>query len=140
MLIEFTALTWGALLGAIHIFLAVRQKIRQYGPNWSMGPRDEIVPPPTPVLGRLMRAQSNYFETFPIVAAGVLMLGLTGLNTRWTAIASLVWLTARIVYLPLYVAGVRNIRTFSFMISVVAIITLFWPLLAAGINTSLLAR
>ena len=140
MPIEFTVLTWGALLGAIHIFLSVRQKIRQYGPEWSMGPRDETLPPPTPVLGRLMRAQSNYFETFPIVVAGVLMLCVTGLTTRWTAIAALVWLVARVIYLPLYAAGVRSIRTFSFMISVVAIITLFWPLLAAGIDTSSLRQ
>jgi uncharacterized MAPEG superfamily protein len=45
--------------------VAVRLKIRQYGPVWSMGARDESVPAPSVYLGGLMRAQSNFFETFP---------------------------------------------------------------------------
>jgi uncharacterized MAPEG superfamily protein len=36
--------------------------------------------PPLPNLGRLIRAQSNYFETFPIVVAGVAMIGVLGLH------------------------------------------------------------
>ena len=140
MPIELTVLTWGCLLGAVHIFLAVRLKIRQYGPEWSMGPRDEALPQPTPALGRLMRAQANYFETFPIVAAGVLMLSVSGLATRWTAIAALFWLAARTIYLPLYAVGARNWRTYTFMVSVAAIIVLFWPLLAAGFDRSVLVH
>ena len=35
--------------------------------------RDEELPPPNPVVGRLTRAQANFFETFPIMIAAVLI-------------------------------------------------------------------
>lgn len=138
MIFEFNILVGGCLLGAIHIFLAVRLKLRQYGHPWGSSARDEVLPPPSIVLARLMRAQANYFETFPIVVAGIAMLGIAGLNSRWTALGAIVWLVARALYLPLYAAGVPMVRTIAFIVSVVGIITLFWPLLSAGIQASAL--
>ena len=137
---EFTILVWGCLLGAVHIFLAVRTKIKLYGSKWSMGARDETLPPPSPGLARLMRAQSNFFETFPIVVAGVALLGLTDLGSRWTALGALIWFVARLIYLPLYGFGVPVARTLTFMISVAGIITLFWPLLLTLPDMAALVR
>ncbi|MES3021579.1 MAG: MAPEG family protein [Pseudomonadota bacterium] len=140
MRLEFIVLVWGCVLGAIHLFLAVRLKIKQYGSDWSMGARDESLPPPQPLLGRLMRAQSNYFETFPIVVAGIALIGITGLHSRWTAIGALTWLAARCVFLPLYAAGIPVARTVSFIVSVVGIFMLFWPLLTIAVNIPALFR
>lgn len=131
MTTELSVLAWGCILGLIHIFAAVRVKTRQYGTKWNTGARDEALAPPEPLVGRLARAQTNYFETFPVVAAAILIVAAAGLETRWTAIGALVWLAARIVYLPLYAMGVPMLRTLVFGISVAGIVMVLWPALAA---------
>ena len=53
-------------------FTATRFKTAQYGRKWNVGARDEALPPPSPVTGRLMRAQANFEETFPIAIVALL--------------------------------------------------------------------
>ena len=128
---ELTVLAWGCVLALVHIFAAVRVKTRQYGTKWNIGARDEQLPPPQPIVGRLARAQANFFETFPIFAAAALIVAVAGLGDRWTAIGAWLWLGARIVYLPLYAFGVPMVRTFVFLISVAGIALMLRPALAA---------
>lgn len=129
---ELTVLAWGCVLAFVHIFAAVRAKTAQYGTKWNMGARDEELPPLNPLAGRLARAQANYFETFPVAAAAILIVSVAGLTSRWTALGALVWLGARIVYLPLYAAGVAVVRTLVFFVSVVGLGMVLWPALTAG--------
>lgn len=129
MTIELTVLAWGAILGLVHIFAAGHVKTRQYGTRWNMGARDEALAPPAPVVGRLMRAQANYFETFPLVAVAILIVSVAELESRWTAIGAVIWLAARLCYLPLYAAGVPVLRTIVFLVSVVGLMMLLWPAL-----------
>ena len=131
MTTELVVLAWGCVLGFVHVFAAVRVKTRQYGTKWNMGARDEALPPPEPIVGRLARAQANYFETFPIMAAAILIVYSAGLHDRWTALGALIWLAARVVYLPVYALGVPKIRTLIFLISVIGILLVLWPALAA---------
>ena len=131
MTTELVVLAWGCVLAFVHIFAAVRVKTRQYGTAWNMGARDEALPPPDPIVGRLARAQANYFETFPIAAAAILIVYSAGLHDRWTATGALIWLGARIVYLPVYALGIPKLRTLIFLISVVGIALVLKPALAA---------
>jgi uncharacterized MAPEG superfamily protein len=126
---ELSALAWGCILALVHIFVAVRFKTRQYGTKWNVGARDEELPAPQPIVGRLARAQANFFETFPIFAAAALIVGIAGLHDRWTAIGAWLWLGARIVYLPLYAMGVPVVRTIAFLVSVVGIALVLRPAL-----------
>jgi uncharacterized MAPEG superfamily protein len=129
---ELTVLAWGCVLAIVHIFAAVRVKTRQYGTRWNMGARDEELPPPRPVVGRLARAQANFFETFPIAAAAILIVSVAGLNDRWTAAGAIIWLAARVLYLPVYAAGIAVVRTLIFFASIVGILLILRPALAAG--------
>ncbi|CAN5452026.1 MAPEG family protein [soil metagenome] len=129
MQFELIVLAWGCVLGLVHIFAAGQVKTKQYGTAWNMGARDETLPPPAPVVGRMMRAQANYFETFPIVAAAILIVAFAGLGSEWTRIGAGIWLVARIIYLPLYAAGVPKIRTIVFLISIVGLLLILWPAL-----------
>ena len=131
---ELIVLAWGCILALVHVFAAVRVKTRQYGTKWNVGARDEELPPPQPLVGRLARAQANFFETFPIFAAAALIVAVAGLGDRWTAIGAWLWLGARLVYLPLYALGVPVVRTIVFLISVVGILLVLWPALAAAWN------
>ncbi len=132
MTTELIVLAWGCVLGIVHIWAAVRAKTRQYGTKWNVGARDEELAPLGPVAGRLARAQANYFETFPIMAAAILLVGAAGLTSRWTAIGAIVWLAARIVYLPLYAFGVPVARSLAWTASVVGILMLLYPALRAA--------
>jgi uncharacterized MAPEG superfamily protein len=129
MTTELTVLAWGCMLALVHIFAAVRVKTQQYGTKWNMGARDEELPPPRPIVGRLARAQANFFETFPVAAAAIILVSVAGLNDRWTAIGAIMWLAARIAYLPLYAAGVPVVRTIAFGISIVGIALILGPAL-----------
>ena len=131
MTIELTVLAWGCVLAIVHIWAAIRAKTRQYGAKWNIGPRDEALPPLDAVAGRLARAQANYYESLPIMAAAILIVSVADLETRWTAIGALVWLAARIVYLPLYAFGIRGVRTIAWAASLVGIVMVLWPALAA---------
>ena len=131
MAFELTILAWGCVLALVHIFAAGQVRTRQYGRAWNMGARDETMPAPSPLVGRLARAQANYFETFPIVIAAILIDGAAGLFDGGTRLGAALWLGARIVYLPLYAAGVPAVRTIVWLVSVVGIALLLWPALAS---------
>jgi len=129
MAVELRILALGALLLLVHIFTATRFKTAQYGRKWNVGARDEALPPPTPVTGRTMRAQANFEETFPIAIVALIGVVLANRTSALTALGGWIWLGARVVYLPLYTAGVPVIRTIVFMISMVGLGMVIWPLL-----------
>ena len=129
MRIELVILAWGCVLALVHVFVAVRFKTRQYGTRWNVGSRDEDLPPPRPIVGRLARAQANFFETFPIAAAAILLVAVSDRSDRATEIGAMLWLAARVVYLPLYAAGVPLLRTIAFLISVIGIGLILRPML-----------
>jgi uncharacterized MAPEG superfamily protein len=131
---ELSALAWGCILALVHIFVAVRFKTRQYGSKWNVGARDEELPPPQPIVGRLARAQANFLETFPIFAAAALVVSVADLSDRWTALGGWLWLGARIVYLPLYALGIPVVRTIAFLASVVGIALVLRPALVASLS------
>lgn len=127
MTTELTVLAWGCVLAFVHIFAAAQVKTRQYGAKWNMGARDEALPEPTAIVGRLMRAQANFFETFPIVIAAVAILALSGRANAHTALGAWLWLGGRVAYLPLYALGVPMVRTIAFAVSFVGIVMMLWP-------------
>jgi len=129
MPVELRILALGALLLFIHIFIATRFKTAQYGRKWNVSARDEELPEPNPVSGRLMRAQANFLETFPIAIVALLGAVIAGKTSQWTAIGGWIWLGARSVYLPLYWAGVPVIRTVVWTIGMIGIAVVIWPLL-----------
>lgn len=126
---ELLILAWGALLLLVHIFAAAHVKTRQYGAQWNMGARDESLPPPAPLTGRLVRAQANFQETFPVAVVALLGVVIAGRTSDMTALGGWIWLGARVVYLPLYALGIPRIRTLVFLISVIGLGMVLWSLL-----------
>jgi uncharacterized MAPEG superfamily protein len=94
-----------------------------------MGARDEALPPPNALTGRTMRAQANFQETFPVAIVALLGVVLANRTSGLTALGGWIWLAARVVYLPLYAAGIPVIRTLVFIISMVGLGMVMWPLL-----------
>src|SRR5689334_20358045 len=129
MPVEIRILALGAVLLVVYIFTATRFKTAQYGRKWNIGARDETLPPPSPMTGRTMRAQANFQETFPIAIVALLGVVLANRTSEMTALGGWIWLGARVVYLPIYAFGVPVIRTIVFVISMVGLGMVIWPLL-----------
>ena len=130
MPVELRIAALGALLLFVHIFAAIRAKTAQYGRAWNISARDEELPPPNVVVGRLARAQANFAETFPIAIVALIGVVVAGQTSQWTALGGWIWLGARIVYLPLYGFGIPGWRTLVYTLSMVGIFMTLWPLLA----------
>lgn len=126
---ELLVLVLGCILALVHISVAGSARTKQYGREWNMGARDEALPPLNPVPGRLLRAQANYFETFPVAIAVLLMVEVTGANSAVTAAGAIVWLVARLIYLPLYWAGIPKVRTLVWLAGLVGLLVLLGALL-----------
>lgn len=129
MTTELTVLALGAVLLLVHIMLAVHYKTQQYGKAWNMGARDEELPPLNPIAGRLERARDNFAETFPIAIVALLGIAVAGKASAISEAASITWLVARVIYLPLYWSGVPKVRTLVWGVSLLALVTLLGVLL-----------
>jgi uncharacterized MAPEG superfamily protein len=129
MPVEIRIAAFGAVLLLIYIVAATQAKNSQYGAKWNIGPRDEPLAAPQPLVGRLIRAQANLLETFPIAIVALLGVVIAGRTSATTALGGWIWLGARIVYLPLYAAGVRGVRTIAWAASIVGLVMVLWPLL-----------
>ena len=129
MPIELRIAAFGALLLFIHIFVAIRFKTAQYGRKWNVGARDEALAPANEMTGRTARAQANFLETFPIAVVALIGVVVANRTSPTTALGGWIWLGARVVYLPLYMAGIRVVRTIVWAISMIGIGMVLWPLL-----------
>ncbi|CCW18770.1 Inner membrane protein [Sphingobium indicum BiD32] len=129
MAVELFVLAWAMILLLIHIFAAAHVKTKQYGTDWNMGARDEALPPLNPVAGRLARAQANFQETLPIAIVALIGVVVAGRSSEMTMLGAHIWLGARILYLPVYALGIPKIRTLIFLVSLVGLGMVLWPLL-----------
>lgn len=119
---EWTLLGAILLLALGYILLAGRARTRQYGTRWNMGARDEVQPPLDPLPARLLRAQANLFETLPLFVGALLGAALRErLGTR-TLVGAHLFFWGRLVYLPLYAAGVPYVRTAAWAVATAGVV------------------
>ncbi len=121
--IELTLLGATLILAIVQILLAAVARTRQYGRSWNMGARDEAMPPLDPVPGRLLRAQDNLMETLPLFAAAVLAAAVAGRLGFKTSLGAHLYFFARLVYLPLYWAGLPVVRTLVWTVSLAGLVS-----------------
>lgn len=129
MRIELTMLVWALVLAFVQILLFDFARTSQYGLKWNTGPRDENMPALNPMAGRLQRAQYNLYETLPLFIGGVLVAHIAGRENELTAIGAQVYFWGRVVYLPLYAFGIRQIRSLVWLVSTAGLVALFIPIL-----------
>ncbi|HDS1578876.1 TPA: MAPEG family protein [Stenotrophomonas maltophilia] len=129
MATELTMLAWSVLLGFVSIFATSTVVTRERGLKWNASARDGEARPLSPLAGRLQRAQSNFLETFPFFAAAAIAVVLAGRSNDTTALAAQAYFWARVVYLPLYAAGVPYVRSLVWAVSLLSILALVFALL-----------
>jgi uncharacterized MAPEG superfamily protein len=105
------------ILALVQIGLAGQAKTIQYGAKWNAGPRDEEQPPLNPIAGRLQRAQANLFETLPLFVGAVLAAAVADRLGAKTLLGAHLYFWGRVVYVPLYAAGIPVVRSLVWLVS-----------------------
>ncbi len=129
MSIELTLLGWTLVLAVIQIMLPAAIRNKEAGLTYNMSARDGGAPPPGTVTARLQRAQANLFETLPLFAAAVIIAHLAGREGALTMWGAAVYLGARVVYVPLYAAGVMFWRSLVWSVSMGGLIAVLCAIL-----------
>ncbi|WP_294391328.1 MAPEG family protein [uncultured Sphingomonas sp.] len=119
---EFYLLGATLLLALVHIFWAGNARTRQYGTAWNMGARDAQMPPLAPLPARLLRAQANLFETLPLFIGALLGAAVVGRLGWKTEAGAHLYFWGRLIYLPLYAAGIPKVRTFVWMVATLGLL------------------
>jgi uncharacterized MAPEG superfamily protein len=118
---ELLMLALSVVLGFVHIIVSATATTLQYGSKWNLSARDAPMPPLGIVAGRLQRALHNFLETFPFYAAAVLIADATNRH-GWMALwGSQLYFYARVLYLPLYAAGIPVARSAAWIVAALGI-------------------
>jgi len=117
------------VLVAAQIVLVAQLGNRQYGLKWAASARDEPVPPPGVLLGRVRRALANMLETFPLFAAAVLAVAVVHRFDLWSLVGAHLYLWSRVIYLALYAAGVPLLRSLVWNVAFAGIVMVLWRLI-----------
>lgn len=129
MSFELVMLGLAMVLGIVQILLASAAATAQRGLAWNASARDGQPKPLTGVAARLQRASTNFLETFPFFAAAVLAVVLSGRQGAQSELAVQLYLGARLLYVPLYAAGIPYVRSLVWAVSLLGIAMLLWQLL-----------
>jgi len=119
---ELTYVALAIILAVVQIFLPATGRTLQFGSKWNAGPRGEVMPPVTPLTGRLERAQANLYETLPLFIGAVLVAHVAGEDGFLTYWGASLYFWARVVYVPLYAFGVTGLRSLAFLASLVGLL------------------
>lgn len=115
------------MLYMVQLFL---QETSRFGFDlWGiMGNRDNL-PEMSVVAGRLDRAKNNMLEALPIFLALALLALIKGGAQTEVAHAALIFLIARVVYVPAYVSGIPILRSLVWLVGVVSLVMMALPLI-----------
>jgi uncharacterized MAPEG superfamily protein len=128
MSIELQYLIFAIFLVLIQMVFQSVAGVLANGLMGAAGSRDDEVLV-TGIGGRFERAYYNMLETFPVFAALVLIVHVTESWNTTSALAVQLYFWARVAYIPLYIITIPFLRTIAWVISMIGILMLAWPLL-----------
>lgn len=122
----FTSLTgllgWSVALLLVQIVAQTLATVVVIGLPAAMSARDGGNAPPSQLAGRLSRALANLLETYPAFVALALGLVVSGKTAGLGLLGAQLWFAARVVYVPIYAAGIPGIRTLVWGASIVGLV------------------
>lgn len=119
---------WSVALLVLHIMIQARFATREFGNRWNAGPRDEQKKPKGVMAGRAERASQNFRETYPAFVGLALALAIVEPASAWGQAGALAWFGARIIYVPLYMAGIPYIRSAAWGVAMLGLLAMFLAL------------
>lgn len=118
---ELQILSWAIILGLVQLFAAAHLSTKQRGIKWNMSARDQQPQELTGAAGRLDRAFKNFLETFVFFAAAILIVEARRKNSDISLYGAAIYFFARLVYVPLYAAGIPKMRSIVWFISIIGL-------------------
>ena len=118
MMTTVQALVWSGILTFLMLLLGLLLRTRAWGPEGMMVAfsNRETVVAPLGVAGRADRAAHNQIEAMAMFLALVLAASIAG-KAPQAAMGATVFFWARLVYWPVYVAGIIYLRTLIWFVS-----------------------
>ena len=124
---EMTLLVWAALLTVVQAVVAAQGAMMQVGLPTLAGNREGI-PEIKGWAGRAARAHRNMLENLVLFAALVLVAVAAGKTNGTTLMGAQIFFWARLVYAPVYIAGIPWLRTGVWAVSIVGLAMIFLQL------------
>jgi uncharacterized MAPEG superfamily protein len=128
--VEIQMLCLSMVLGLIQLVIATALAVKDQGMPYALGPRDMAGPAVTVLTGRFQRAFHNFRETFVYFAVAVLVVTALNKTNASTALGAQIYFWARLVYVPIYAAGIPVVRTLVWTASVVGLVMVLLGALA----------
>jgi uncharacterized MAPEG superfamily protein len=113
----------------VHIALQALTATKELGSNWNAGPRDDGKTVQGKQAGRAERAASNFLETYPAFIALAFGVIMAGDPIGLALIGAWIWIVCRIVYIPLYLAGIPYVRSIVWIGSMIGLLIMLFVLL-----------
>jgi uncharacterized MAPEG superfamily protein len=117
--VELVCLELSVLLFIAHVVCQAVLAQGEFGQAFLFSPRDDAPEAKGVTVGRATRALANFVENYGAFVAMDLALIATGHTGGWGAV---VWIVARIVYLPIYLVGIPLVRTAVWTISIIGLL------------------
>jgi uncharacterized MAPEG superfamily protein len=130
MATEIQVLGLSVILLIVQVIMQAQSALPELGLDYLSGPRDQLRPVNSTTAGRARRALANLLETYSAFVALALALAVSGKAGGLGATGAWLWLAARIVYVPLYLAGIPMIRTIAWGVSILGLVLMLFRLLA----------
>ena len=127
---EIQMLCWAVVLGLVQLVVATTLATRDQGLPYNMSARDLPAPPVSQLSARMLRAFGNFRETFVYFAVAVLVVTVLGKANTTSALGAQIYFWARLVYVPVYAAGIPVARTLIWAVSIAGLVMVL--LAAAG--------
>lgn len=124
---ELYLLVWSAVLAFVQMLVAVVGAFMQVGLPALAGNREGL-PEFKGWTGRAQRAHRNMLENLVLFAILVIVAVLANKTNSTTLLGAQLFFWARLVYAPVYVAGIPWVRTAVWTVSVIGLILIFLQL------------
>ncbi|MGU3496630.1 MAPEG family protein [Xanthobacteraceae bacterium A53D] len=121
---ELALLVATIALYLFQLLLAANLATKERGVAWNTGPRDGQQAPLGPLAGRMDRAFKNLMETFPLFAAAVLIAHGLSVHNAFTVGGAHLYFWGRVLYVPLYAAGLPYVRSGVWVMSTLGILVI----------------
>jgi uncharacterized MAPEG superfamily protein len=126
---EIAVLGWSVILLIVHIAAQTVALAKDTGPAYALSSRDEAKEVSS-LTGRLTRGLRNFLESYAAFVALALALAVTGKTGGLGATGALIWFWARVVYVPVFTAGLVGVRTGVWCVSMIGILLMLIRLMA----------
>jgi uncharacterized MAPEG superfamily protein len=125
---ELVALELSVVLFILHVLVQAFFARGEFGEKYLFSPRDEKLELKGAAAGRADRALANFVENYGAFIAldlGLIATGHTG------GFGAILWIMGRILYLPVYLAGIPVVRTLCWLLSIIGLILMLVQLAGA---------